>query len=296
MKENNMPNDQQEQPEAEINRFEYSSDGGPRLGPGLRERHTRLVVDLTKNEVSFECFQPSSEVGGELLGTFRAALPAETRVGLDAALAGLDFNTVSGQGGRGFGSSLIRLRRIQGREISETAVASSAFASIKPLVPLTSRLNDLFVLALEHPFEAIRLEVVAPTKAGGAFELVIENPSPNTVALPNLDALAGTIAFNEQPALGVRVAESPPEKPGFTPPPLEWFALPVLSTKPAEAEPHILHPGERVKRVTLPCKALRPGHRYLAQAIYSFYGLPERTQGYRMIRGRALSEMIDVMP
>jgi hypothetical protein len=67
-------------------RVEYAIEGGPEMEPGIHEIETSLRIRLDSGDAFLEQHQPSSEEGGEPLGTFKAALPAELMFRLRAAL------------------------------------------------------------------------------------------------------------------------------------------------------------------------------------------------------------------
>jgi hypothetical protein len=145
----------------------------------------------------------------------------------------------------------------------------------------------------EHPQQAVALSMRHVAGAGaGAFEVTVKNVGKEPVALPDLATL-GLTAGDHDRRLGVRVAHYPESKPGVTDPPLSWVHLPLAGPR-GDGKPLILAPGAEVVKLTAPWVPAARG-RHLVQAVFASYGAAPVVEGKPAIRGRALSEAVEVV-
>src|SRR5581483_7465886 len=282
---------------SEPHRFEYVIESGRELGSGIHETETRLRVDYDKNEAFLERHQPLSDEGGEALGTFRTELPADARDELLKGCAAVHLSSLPVGKSGGPGVSQIRLVEVSGARISKAEFSARDVPIIERADPILSVGNSLIGALGEHPFQAIRIKVrrLAEHSGGDTFEIDIENAGTQNVVVPDPHRLAALGTGEGSQGLGVRIAEYPAERPGYTAPPLVWSWLPVAPSK-TDAPLVSLAPGGRVAAVTVPWVSRKHAMRHLVQAVYAFYGEPVMLDGHLVIRGRALSEALEVTP
>jgi hypothetical protein len=284
------------QPAGNGSRVEYAIEGGPEMGPGLHEIETSLRIRLDSGDAFLEQHQPSSAEGGEPLGTFKGPLPAELLSHLRAALGDRALWSLPPSTAGGPGSSLIRVRVSSDGAAHELRVSSRDIDALGRLDPLMAILNDAVTETMAHPFQAVRFSVRSQTPIGGhapTFAISVKNVGTETVALPDLSVFGGDIEEHADRDLSLRVAAYSEERPGYTAPPLTWervaFAVPgaapVLS---------LLAPGQAAIREGIVWTPSHPGERHLAQAAFAFYGGPPVVEGHLVLKGRALSEAIEI--
>lgn len=281
------------------NRIEYATEGGPELGVGLHETEISLRVDGDTGVAFLERHQPSSDEGGEAIGTFRTVVAGPLRERLLAAVAKADLRSVPPGTGGGPGVSLIRIRRTRGDVDEEARFSSRDFAQLQRLEPLTEVFDEITREALGHPFQALQAEVaLAPAAAGHlALRVTVRNVGTESVAFVDLRDLPPPRPEHLDEVAGVRVAPYPPAEPGITAPPLSWTLVPLGDRRPAGRDPLIvLAPGATVSAMTEPFTAPAPGVRHLVQALVSHYAGAPTHDGHLVVRGRLLSEAIEVRP
>jgi hypothetical protein len=277
-------------------RIEYAIEGGPELGPDLHEIETSIRIDLATGMAFLEQHQPSSEQGGEPLGTFRAPLPPPLLTQLRTALAAVDLGALPPSTAGGPGSSLIRIKVVSKGSSREVQIPSRDIDALEKIDPLLSLLNDSVSATLEHPFQAIHLGVRYGGGTGsGGFTISIKNVGTERVALPDPQALGGAHPENPDGDLSLGVALFPEERPGVTAPPLQWNGV-VLRPGATPANLVTLAPGEEVVRQPVAWTPAHRGQRHLAQAAFFFYGGPQVANGHLVVKGRALSEAIEITP
>ncbi len=278
-------------------RVEYAIEGGAEIAPGIHEIETSLRIRLDLGDAFLEQHQPSSEEGGEPLGTFKALLPAELLSRLrsassDATLWSLPPST----GGGGPGSSVIRVRMSSDGVARELQVPSRDIDALGKIDPLLAILNDAVTETMAHPFQAVRLSVRLESPIGShslAFAISVKNVGTETVAVPDLKVFGGDVDEHSDRDLTLRVAAYPEERPGFTAPPLVWERV-AFATPGAAPVLSLLAPGQEAIREPILWTPSHPGERHLAQAGFAFYGGPQVVEGHLVIKGRALSEAVEV--
>jgi hypothetical protein len=277
---------------APVERLEYLTQGGRELAPGLHQVETSLRVDLATGEAVAARHQPSSDEGGQALGTSRATLAPAALVRLREALGRVDLGKKPPPGSGGIGASLLTIRHRVGGQVREVALWSRNPTAMAPFDPLLEALAGAMREVEGHPWQAVRLAVRhRPGPGRGAFEVVVKNVGNETVALPDLQAL-GRGAPAPERWLGVRVAFYPPEEEGVTQGPLEWEEL-GLAGGAGDGRPVVLEPGAEIAKVTAPWKPAKAG-RHLVQAVFASYGAAPEVEKRPAIRGRALSEAVEV--
>ncbi len=280
----------------EFDSLEYTTEGGPDLGLGLHETETRLRIDLATRAAFLNRHQPTSPEGGEALGTFRTTLAPALITDLRATLGHADLAHIPTGTGGGPGTSVIQIRAKHGAKSVAASFSSRDMAILDKLEKLLSLLDDAVGATAQHPFQAIRIELQAQKGEGStpaAFTIKIKNVGTETVAVPDLEMLAREPGQERDHGLGVRVAPNPPERPGFTAPPLVWSRVAMLPLAPntPPQKPIILPPGgER----TIQTAGLTGAPPLIAQAFFSFYAGPPIVDGHLMIRGHALSPGLDI--
>jgi hypothetical protein len=278
-------------------RLEYEVVGGPELALGLHETEVSLRIDLGTGVAFLERHQPSSEEGGEPLGTFRAALSPDVAARLHQALGAVQLGAVAGGGGGGPGTSMLRIRHTTAAGRSEARFSSRDTAALEKLDPLIAVLDEITALLVDHPFQAVRL-LVSQRKApeGTIFDITVKNVGSEVVAVPDLAAVGRTPPGNPERGLGVRVAPFPPERPGYTAPPLQWTRLGLAPDTPPGPATEKLPPAAEKKFHTPPWKPRTAGIRHLVQATLATYEGEPVVDGRIMVRGRALSAALEFMP
>jgi hypothetical protein len=277
-------------------RVEYAIEGGPEMGPGIHEIETSLRIRLDTGEAFLEQHQPSSAEGGEPMGTFKGPLPAELLSHLRAALGDATLWSLPPSTAGGPGSSLIWVRMSSATGARELRVSSRDIDALGKIDPLLAILNDAVTETMAHPFQAVQFSVRSQLPIGGhapTFAISVKNVGTETVALPDLKVFGGDVEEHPDRDLSVRVAAYPDERPGYTAPPLVWerlaFAMPGVA--PALS---LLAPGQEAMREQIVWTPSHPGERHLAQAGFAFYGGPPVVEGHLVIKGRALSEAVEI--
>lgn len=278
-------------------RVEYAIEGGPEMGSGIHEVETRLRIRVDAGDAFLELHQPSSAEGGEPLGTFKTILPAELvshlRAALeDATLWSLPPSTVGGPG-----SSLIRVSMSSDGVERELRVSSRDIDAVGRIDPIVAILNDAVTATMAHPFQAVRFIVHSQAPIGGqapTFAISVKNVGTETVALPDLRVFGGDPEEHPDRDLSLRVAVYPEERPGYTAPPLVWERLAFAVATGTPPPLILLGPGQEAMRERIVWTPLRRGGRHLVQAGFAFYGGPPAVEGHLVIRGRALSEAVEV--
>jgi hypothetical protein len=267
------------------------------MDAGIREIETSLRIRLDSGDAFLEQHQPSSEEGGEPLGTFKALLPAELLSRLRAALSDATLWSLPPSTGGGPGSSLIRIRMSSDGVARELQVPSRDIDALGKIDPLLAILNDAVTETMAHPFQAVRFSVRSQTPIGGqapTFAISVENVGTETVALPDLQVFGGDVEEHADRDLSLRVAPYPEERPGYTAPPLVWERLGFASPG-AAPRLSLLAPGQEAIRERIVWTPSHPGERHLAQAGFAFYGGPPVVEGHLVIKGRALSEALEII-
>jgi hypothetical protein len=277
-------------------RIEYAIEGGSEMDPGIHEIETSLRIRLDSGDAFLEQHQPSSEEGGEPLGTFKALLPAELMSRLRAALSDATLWSLPSSTGGGPGSSLIRIRMSTDGVARELQVPSRDTGALGKIDPVLEILNDAVTETMAHPFQAVRFIVRSQSPIGRhspTFAISVKNVGTETVAVPDLEVFGGDVDEHSERDLTLRVAAYPEERPGYTAPPLVWERV-AFATPGAAPVLSLLAPGQEAIRERIVWKPSHPGERHLAQAGFAFYGGPPVVEGHLVIKGRALSEAVEV--
>lgn len=205
------------------------------MAPGIHEIETSLRIRLDSGDAFLEQHQPSSEEGGEPLGTFRARLPAELLSRLrsassDATPWSLPPSTVGGPG-----SSLIRIRMSSdgvGRELQVPSCDIDALGKIDILLEI---LNDALAETMAHPFQAVRFSVRVQPFIGGqspTFAISVKNVGTETVAVPDLKLFGGDVDEHSDRDLTLRVAATQRNAPATRLLPWSGSASPFRRREP----------------------------------------------------------------
>lgn len=286
-------------PETITDWLEYSSVGGDELGLSLHEYETSLRIDLKSHLAFLEDHQPSSDRGGEPLGSSRAVVPVELAHQLRAVLDDTDLGGVPRGRRTAPGRSYIRLKRTTDGSTTEAVFSNRDLDVRLGLGPLMQTLDDIVAFVAETPYQAIRLSVLsAPGTSGDAFEIKVKNVGSQPVLLPDLMELTKRAANHPHHWFGVRVAEYPETPPGFTPPPFNWVRMEVAPALPASAARGLssLAPGGELAFRTGALRKVASGVRHLVQAVFSSYAGDAVVDGRVVIRGRALSTALRWVP
>jgi hypothetical protein len=280
---------------AEFSSVEYTTESGSDLGFGLRENETRLHVDLNTGVSFLNRHQPTSDEGGEPLGTFRTTLPPEQVEGLRRALRDAPLGAAAPGKGGGPWASGIDIRAKRGGETRSESFSSQDMEKLSRLESLLSVLDDAVFATSKHPFQAIQLELEVKKGSKLTFTVKAKNVGIEAVALPDLESLGHESKDIRQHGIGVRVAVLPPARPGYTDPPLIWSRVGLLepATK-VSGKPIILPPGGEQAVRTASWSEEGHAGRVFVQAFFSYYGGPPIVDGHLMIRGHALSAGVDV--
>jgi hypothetical protein len=131
--------------------LEYSSVGGPELGLSLHEYETSLRIDLKTKLAFLEDHQPSSEHGGEPLGSSRASVPIELANQLRAVLDDTDLGSLPPARPSAPGRRYIRLKRTTDGSSAEAVFSNRDLDLRLELGPLMQTLDDLMSFVAESP-------------------------------------------------------------------------------------------------------------------------------------------------
>jgi hypothetical protein len=280
-------------PETITDWLEYSSIGGRVLGLSLHEYETSLRIDLKSHVAFLEDHQPTSDKGGEPLGTSRAVVPLDLANQLRDVLSGIDLANVPKSQRSAQSRSSIRVRRTTDGKAVEAVFSNRDLDILRGLGPLMQTLDDILAFVVETPYQAIRLSLeYTPSPTGGAFTVKITNVGREPVFLPDLADLARRSSDDPLHWFGVRIAEYPEPTPGYTPPPFHWVRIElIVPSAPAKRLQRIDPQGELSFR-TAPTKMVTPGIRHLVQAVFSSYAGEAVIDRRVVIRGRALSKAL----
>jgi hypothetical protein len=277
--------------------LEYSSVGGRELGLALHEYETSLRIDLTSNVAFLESHQPTSDKGGEPLGTSRAVVPLDLANQLRDVLATTDLAGVPKSRRTGPGRSALRIKHSTGSSSVETTFSNRDLDALRALEPLLQTLDDISAFVAETPFQAIRLSLdLSPSPAGAAFTVDVTNVGSEAIHLPDLAELARKSGGHGDHWFGVRIAEYPEPAPGFTPPPFNWVRVELTGPWPASSPLQRLEPSRKLAFRTGVIKRVAPDVRHLVQAVFSSYAGEAVLDGHLVIRGRALSTALRWTP
>lgn len=278
--------------------LEYSSLGGAELGLALHEYETSLRIDLNTHVAFLEDHQPSSDRGGEPLGSSRAVVPVELAHQLREVLGDTHLSEVP-RSKRALGRSYIRLKRTTGGSSTEAVFSNRDLDVRRGLGPLMQTLDDIVSFVAETPYQAIRLSLSPRAgTSGDAFDVKVTNVGREPVLLPDLTELARRSPDHPHHWFGVRVAEYPETPPGFTPPPFNWVRVEVAPALPASGAKGLssLAPGGEIEFRTGVLRKVASGVRHLVQAVFSSYSGEAVVDGRVVIRGRALSTALRWVP
>lgn len=278
---------------------DYSVQGGPELGSGIHEVEQHLRVDFGEKVVHAERRQPSSDEGGESVGSFRAPLPAALGERLRTELAKVELSKVGPGTVGGPGASLIRIRSSEGAQVEEASLSSRDIPLLEGIEPLVEALDDLTQHAVQHPHEALSLNLTQKTAGAGGtvFTLVVKNVGTQPVVLPDPRSLPSASPERPLHAAGVRLAAYPKTPPGVTAPPLEWAYVGIAerstTTRPV---PLVLAPGQEASFDAEPWRTPDGQVRHLVQGVLSMYQPAPSDGGAVPVLGRLLSEALVVEP
>lgn len=274
--------------------LEYRLEGGRRLGEGVCERDSRLVVNSEDRAAFMEKHRSEGDEGGEPIGTFRLPLAGERLARLPALVRRVKLEEVPPPRGADLDTSLLTLAFRQGATAIEKQFISRDGETIDRLEPLLSELEAIEDELDAHPVAAVRLAVApAPPGHGRRFELAVTNIGKTDVRLADPRALDHDERHHWA---GVRIAELPEERPGFTSPPLQWsriLLMPALG-EPAGGGDLILKPGQKFAAPTLQWLPMHLGVACLAQGVLSNYTGHGETDGCYRIRGALFSEFLGI--
>jgi hypothetical protein len=276
--------------------LEYSSVGGRELGLSLREYETSLRIDLKTNLAFLEDHQPTSDRGGEPLGTSRSVVPLVLARQLRDVLSTTDLASVPRSQRHNPGRSAVRLTRTTDGTKVEAVFSKRDLDTRSGLGPLMQTLDDIVAFVAETPFQAVRLSLeLTAMPAGASFTVKVTNVGSQPVIVPDLAALARASSEHPEHWFGVRVAEYPEPPPGYTPPPFNWLRLELLPLS-TWTGPQRLEPNDSLTFRTAAMKRVAHGVRHLVQAVFSSYSGEAVLDGHLVIRGRALSTALRWVP
>jgi hypothetical protein len=278
-------------------RVEYTTQGGSDLGGGLRERETSLRIDLANGVALVEHYQPSSEQGGEALGTFKAGVPPDLCANVREAVERSHLNDIRAGSHGGLGTTILCIRAIGGVDRQETRFSNRDVPTLTALQPLIHLLDEVRGIVIMQPLHAVTLGIKERrASADIVYDIAIKNVGTEAVALPGLLSLSASDPNQAHPQrwLGARIAAYPPERPGFTALPLAWSHLALAMTGGEAYASIILESGATTTCQTRPWVPSAAG-RHLVQATFAFYA-PPAPLGPPLIRGCALSPAIEVEP
>lgn len=270
-------------------KLEYSLYGGPELGAGVHQREWSLKLDSADGSAFLEKHRSDSDAAGEPVGIFRAQLPPEKFWMLFQLAHRVRLPELAPGGADGPGASLMTLKLEQGETRVEKSFSSRDIAALEQLEPLLEELSRILGAMNNSPVAAIRT-MVAYAPRERRFDFIVANIGTEQVCVgdPRFIPPGDPMQW-----AGVRVAELPEERPGYTSPPLQWVQLPLAKPVQASGVPIVIKAAEKFTAPTAVWSAARPGVRYIAQAVLSDYSGPRETPGCYRIRGAAFSESVE---
>lgn len=271
--------------------LKYREAGGPELGKDLQEYQCVLELDRKTGTVYLETCRSASDAPGEPIGTFRAPLSDE--------LFKQIFNIVHSVGladlppptqGR-MATSVMTLTFEYGQTAVEKVFTDEDADLLERLDPLLQQLNQIIASLERHAESAVKIDIKHSRGQGdGQFKIMITNLGSQPVCIANPHTFG-----DEDPDrwAGVRFAELPEERPGYTSPPLEWFNL-ILPVQKIQETRVVLKPSKTFSASTNTWIAPRRNVRYIIQGVFSDYKGPgDANDGYP-IRGVVFSEAIEI--
>jgi hypothetical protein len=270
-------------------KLEYSSHGGAELGQGVHEREWVLKLDSTEGSAFLEKHRSDADQEGEPIGIFQGQLPPETFGMLLQLTQQVRLAELPPAAGGGPNISLMTIKLEQGKTRLEKSFTGRDFAALNQLGPLLEELNGILGGLNNSPVSAIR-PLVAYKPREYRFEFAIANIGKEAACVGDPRFIVRGDAMQWA---GVRVAEFPEERPGYTSPPLQWTQVRLAPAVQASGLPLVVKAGEKFALPTVVWRDARAGVRYIAQAVWSDYSGTREGPGCYRVRGAAFSESIE---
>lgn len=271
--------------------IEYTLEEGSEMSQGLHEYDNSLLIDGSTGVATFTSTRPGGDDPGRPIGTFRAVLRDAELDKLYSSALRIDPSQAPPPGEFGivnWGTLSIRFRSPQ---VTWDQTLGLDPVRLEPFDPLLDQLTLLRGRLYENPEHALRLTV---RREQERFIVGLENIGVSELAVLDPRPLG---ASNDHAWAGIRIAELPDEKPGYTSPPLVWetvaLELPNASTAPRSAS--VLPAGKISEWPTQRWTASHPGP-HLAQAVILDYEGPSKIEGRPRIRGALFSSTITFLP
>jgi hypothetical protein len=289
--------------------IEYTSKRGPQIARDLFEVQRTALVDTESGRATLLMTRDDGDHPGQAIGHFTTVLPPATLQKLADAGAQTDWDKLPRPSAGGPGRAWMEIKYKRGT-IPHTVGFSSMDIDLMSKIALLDVLDQDVLRALYgSPHRALQVALAEKLDArdveqhGFAFALRNVGVEPTCI----LDPRRLQDPDNHDAFVGVQIAAMPPEKPGFTAPPLEWrrVALPVLDDERLEEarKRHIvLAPGQSHELRTAPWSPKQYTQdvypqtgEWLVQAIFSDYDMPDDIDGIGCTRGAAFSTLVKLV-
>lgn len=269
--------------------IEYCISGGPVMADGFTERHRCLTISSRDRSARHEKLRSASDRPGEPIGLFEAKLPGDRldqlrRLADKSNLAALPLATAGGPG-----TTAMTISFRQDGRAAKATLTNMDIPIIERIEGLIGELDRLGFELNASPVAAAQIKVQR-TEGERRFALVLTNIGREPICLADPKSLSPS-----DPDLyaAVQVAAYPPEKPGFTAPPLKWVRLPLQPS--GGTAPIRLEPGASVSAQSASWQPGPGSERHLVQALWSDYrGVAPDGGGCYRLRGSAFSDGLEV--
>jgi hypothetical protein len=271
--------------------LDYRTVTGPELGEKLQEYQRSLKIDRKSGTAFLEKHRSPSDEPGEPIGTFRAKLSEDIFQNIFDIVQKADFSNLPSATEGGMGITDITLKFEHNNTTLSKQFTSRDINLLERLDSLLEQLNQIAVGLEKHAESAVKIDIKHTRGQGdGQFKIMITNVGSQPVCIADPHTFG-----DEDPDrwAGVRFAELPEERPGYTSPPLEWSNL-ILPVQKAQGTRVVLKPSKTFSGSTNSWTAPRRNARYIIQAIFSDYKGPgDANDGYP-VRGAVFSEAIEI--
>lgn len=281
--------------------FDYTSTGGPYLGPGVQERSWTVTVDSRRAECVLDRHRSDAETPGEPIGLFRFEMTDDDLRALQATIRGAGLGALEPKPGKGNpGSSLQTIDWWSPENTDPGGRTTVSFDSTDrrlsgSIWPLMERVFALLAKGLESPESAVCVEAGLKPGIGG---------QGLTMRLVNVGTAKACV---NDPRVGVgspdrfavvRVAAKPATQKGVTPTAPRWTDVRIpASDEKGRPATVVLGPGEALDLGSVPWpSALPKGSAYLMHGAWSDYTGDREMDGVYRVRGAATSKWVEVTP
>jgi len=273
--------------------LEYRAVSGPQLGENIYEEQRILRLDRKDNTAFLEKHRSASDKAGAPIGTFRARLSNELFEQVFELVYKVGLANIPSPTQGEMATSVMTLTFEHGQTKMKKVFNDADTSLLERLGPLLQKLRQITAELEKNPESAVKIEAKHVRGGGdGQFQITVTNIGSQTICIAD----PRTFGHDDPDRwAGVRIAELPEERPGYTSPPLKWsnLMLPLQGTRGMRA---VLKPGETFTALTENWFAPRKNVRYIIQGVFSDYKGPGDVNDGYPIRGAAFSNAIELIP